>query len=205
MLETLGSHSALILGLVISAYTVYSFAETRVIQRRQRYALLRNVRLQSEYFLTLAHSLSSRSDQVVQLYAKSVAGESFPSPAAEANSLSEEAEPAVRWLVSRAEQILAYQINVDIEKMGSFLDKSQIEALLAFMTARRTYTEVLATRLLDLKAFPRKKGVLVRFAGVTALNIRDVNQELDAFGKSLGLQERVQAAEERRSADHPGV
>ena len=51
MWQSLAENSALLLGLAISVYTVCTFIETRINQHRQRYALLRSLRLQAEYFI----------------------------------------------------------------------------------------------------------------------------------------------------------
>lgn len=55
------------------------------------------------------------------------------------------------------------------------------------MAARRVYIQVLAARAMDLDAFPRRPGVLVRFVGVAHLNVSDVNEKLQAFAETLGL------------------
>jgi len=189
MWDTLAKNSSLILGLAISAYTVYLIIETRVTRRRQRYALLRNLQMQSEYFVALANSLSKRAQQVVDLYVVKGAGESFPQPGAEKDSLPDEAEKETLWIVSRAEHLLTYQISIDLEKIGSILNKRQMESLLDFMHSHLFYTQVIATRTVDLKAFPKRKGVLWRLAGVAAINIEEVNRQLNVLRASLGITE----------------
>jgi hypothetical protein len=189
MWNTVAQNSSLILGLAISAYTIYLFIETRVTRRRQRYALLRNLQMQSEYFIALAGALSKRAQQVVELYVVNHAGESFPQPGAEKDSLPDEAEKETRWIVSRAEHLLTYQITIDIEKIGSILNRRQMESLLDFMHSHLVYTQVIATRTVDLKAFPKRKGVLWRLAAVAAINIEEVNKQLNALRVSLGITE----------------
>ena len=191
MWKVVAENSALLLGFAISFYTVYSFVETRMAHQRQRYALLRSLRLEAEYFITLARSLSQRAEQVVDLYAKQDKGEAFPSPAAEADSLPDASQAAILWLVARAEHLLSYEFPGEVEELWSMLNKKQIEALLKFMAAYRIYTQVLATRTFDLKMFPRKPGVLRRFAGVVLLNLDDLDKQLDAFGRSLGIREKT--------------
>jgi hypothetical protein len=189
MWDTLSKNSALILSLAISLYTIYSYIEARIRSQRQRYALLRSLQAQSAYFVSLARALSERAEQVVKLYAEPVRGEAFPTPAAEKDSLPEEAEEVTRWLVSRAEHLLSYEISADIEKLGGILSKEQIDTLLSFIEAHRSYTQILATRTFDLKMFPTKKGVLRRFEGVVTINIEEVNKRLNDFRQSLGIAE----------------
>ena len=195
MWTTAAENSALFLGLAISAYTIYTAVEHHLARRRQRYAWMRRLRVDAEYFVNLAKALSHRAEQVKQIHAPNPPPEGFPSPAAEADSLPEESLSSVQWLVARAEHLLAYPLPIDLKEAGSMLTRRQVEALLKFITSYRVYTQILATRTFDLKIFPRKMGALYRFAGVAYLNLGAVSSDLDAFGASLGLAERVERGE----------
>lgn len=186
MWTTAAENSALFLGLALSAYTIYTAVEHRLTLRRQRYAWMRRLRIDAEYFVNLAKSLSHRAEQVKETFAPNPPPEGFPSPAAEKDSLPEESLGSVQWLVARAEHLLAYPLPIDLQQAGSMLTRPQVETLLKFITSYRAYTQVLATRTFDLKMFPRKMGALYRFAGVAYLNIAAVSSDLDAFGASLG-------------------
>ncbi len=180
----LAKSGGLVLGLAISIYTMYSFVETRILRKRQQYALLKNVYAEFSYFLVLASALANRAKQAEKLYEKYLVG-SYPAPAADEDKLPEDAESIAGWLVKRANHIISYPMPIDIEKLGAILNRSQTEALFHLMSTRRKYIQVLATRTMDLDAFPRRPGVLARFVAVA--NVPDPNEKLKAFAKALGL------------------
>jgi hypothetical protein len=157
MWKALAENSALILSLVISIHTTYSFFKDGIAYQRQRHGLMRSLQLENEYFIVLAESLAQRTKQVVDLHVKPKPGEFYPSPAEEKDSLPEESEPAVRWLSARLDHLIALPPPVDFEKLGGMLNRRQIDTLVQFVADRRTYTQVLATRAIDLKAFPQRE------------------------------------------------
>lgn len=189
MWQQLAQNSALILGLTISVYTIYSFVETRLTRRRQRYALLQSLEEEYNWFCTLASAMSKRAKQVLdQQHVKIVQdGTYLSSPTEEEDNLPEDVEQDVKWLVDRAEHVIAYPFPVDVEKLGGILSKRQIDALMELIKAHHTYTRVLATRTIDLKKFPRKKGFLLRFAAVAVVNLEKVREHLHLFRESLGF------------------
>ncbi len=188
MWETILKNTALFLGLAISAHTIWSVVESRLTRRRQRHALLRVLQLKYEWFVSMAASLNGRANKVVAKHAPAQAGETWANPADEEGSLAGEAEEDVKWLVERADHLLRYELPLDLEKLGGMLTEKQIEALLRFIQAHQQYTEVLRTRMIDLKMFPRKKGVLHRFTLLTAgPNLDDMTEMLTAFHKVIGL------------------
>lgn len=182
----LAKNGGLVLGLAISIYTIYSFVETRILRRRQQYALLKNVYEEFSYFLVLASALANRANQTEKVYEQYLDG-SYPAPAADKDKLPEDAETLAHWLVKRANHLISYPMPLDIEKLGAILNRRQTEALFHLMAARRVYIQVLATRAMDLDALPRRPGVLARFVGVAYLNVSDLNEKLKAFAKALGL------------------
>lgn len=182
----LAKSGGLVLGLAISIYTMYSFIETRILRKRQQYALLKNVYEEFSYFLVLASALANRARQAAKVYEKYLDG-SYPAPAADEDKLPEDAESIARWLVQRANHLISYPMPIDIEKLGAILDRRQTDALFHLMSTRRRYIQVLATRAMDLDAFPRRPGVLARFVAVANLNVPDSNEKLKAFAKALGL------------------
>jgi hypothetical protein len=188
MWETLAENGGAVLGLAISIYTVYSFAETRIERRRKQYAFLRNLHDQLTYFVNLSRSLSQRAKQAMDLYREHYKNRDFPSPAAECDELPEAAEAVSRWLVQRAEHLNSYPVSVDLNTLGEMLTRSQIDALLELENQRRIYLQVLSTRTMDLRSFPRKRGVLARFADVTHLNIAPIDTALAGFATSIGFQ-----------------
>jgi len=182
----LAKNGGLVLGLAISIYTIYSFVEARLLRRRQQYALLQNVYAEFSYFLELASALANRATQAEKVYAQYLSG-SYPAPAADKDELPEDAETLARWLVKRANHLISYPMPLDIEKLGAILNRRQTAALFHLLAARRVYIQVLATRAMDLDAFPRRPGVLARFVGVAYLNVADLNDKLNAFAQALGL------------------
>lgn len=102
----LAKNGGLVLGLAISIYTVYSFIETRVLRRRQQYALLKNVYEEFSYFVVLASSLANRADQVKKVCEHYLDG-SYLDPAAERDELPEDAETPGQWLVKRANHLIS--------------------------------------------------------------------------------------------------
>jgi len=186
MLIELGNNGGLVLGLAISIYTIYSFVETRILRRRQQYALLKNVYEEFSYFLALASGLSGRANQAKKVY-EQYFDDSYPDPSADTDKLPEGAETLARWLVERANHVISYPLPLDIERLSAILSRRQTDALFNLIAARRVYIRVLATRAMDLDAFPRRPGVFARFVGVAYLNVSDVNEKLMAFAKALGL------------------
>jgi hypothetical protein len=185
MWKAIGESSALILGLAISLHTLYAIVSTDLTHRRQRYALTQSMQLQAEYFATLARSLAKRSEQVIALRSPISQGEGYADPAKEADSLPPEAEADTQWLVDRAEHIVNYPVPIDVEKLGNFLNRRQVDAAIALVRAIDTYKQVLETRMIDLKHYPRKKGVLVRFTGVAILNINSITRRVEELSKAL--------------------
>ena len=165
---------------------VGSFVETRILRRRQQYALFKNVYEEFSYFVGLASALAGRANQAKKVY-EQYFGDSYPDPAADTDKLPEDAETLARWLVKRADHVISYPLPLDIEKLGGILSRRQTDALFQLIAARRVYIRVLATRAMDLDAFPRRPGVLARFVGVAYLNVSGLNEKLNAFAKALGL------------------
>lgn len=194
MFETILKNVALLLGLAISAHTIWSVVELRVTRRRQRHALLRALALKYEWFAVMAGSLNGRANKVVAKHAPADAGETWPNPADEKDTLSDEAVEDVKWLVERAEHLLDYELPLDLEKLGGMLTKGQVDALLEFVRSQQQYLEVLRTRTIDLRMFPRKKGVLHRFTLLTAgPNLKNMGDRLNAFQRALGVDSATQA------------
>ena len=187
MWERAATLAALFLGLAISAHTIYAIIESRLVHERQKYALVRNLQLEVEYLTTLAGSLSNRAEQVIDAYAPRVAGEGFPPPATEQDTLPPEAAKEVGWLVKRAQHLIAFDVPIDVDRLGNFLNRTEIEAIIGLAQAIRTYKQVLETRTIDLEIFPRRKGVLHRFAGVAKLNIGMISDTLGQAQKTLGI------------------
>jgi hypothetical protein len=200
MWEALATNAGAVLGLAISIYTIYSFAEARALRKRRQYAFLRHLHEQLSYFVALSRSLSHRAQQVMDLYSEHYQNRSFPNPGAEPDELPNTAEANTRWLVERAEHLLAYPVLLDVEKLGEMLNRRQIDTLLEMENQRRIYLQALTTRTMDLRAFPRRRGVLARFAGVAHLNIGPLDQSLASFAESLGLRSNRLASGEQAAA-----
>jgi len=180
----LAKNGGVVLGLAISIYTVYSLVEARILRRRQQYALLKNVYEEFAYFLALAAAMAKRASQAEELYAKHFTGV-YPAPPADQDTLPEDAERVGRWLVKRAHHLTSYEVPMEIEKLGAILNRRQADALFELLAARRVYVQVLATRAMDLDAFPRRPGVFARFTAVAHLNVPDLNARLQALARAL--------------------
>ena len=165
---------------------MYTFVETRLLRRRQQYALLKNVYEEFSYFCGLASSLANRATQAEKLYEQHFKVP-YPAPAADQDALPEDAERVGRWLVKRANHLTSYPLPMEIEKLGAVLNRRQADALFALIAARRVYVQVLTTRAMDLDAFPRRPGVFARFVGVAHLNVFSLNENLKAFANALSL------------------
>jgi hypothetical protein len=187
MWEEITKHSGIVLGLAISLYTIYTHVEKRVLRRRRQYALLRNLHQEIAYFSDLATNLARRADQAMTRYKPKYVGRPLPYEPTEADALPPDAQVSTLWLVRRAKHLIDYKLRLDIEKLGEMLHRGQLEALFDLLTARRVYIQVLATRAMDLEAFPRSSDALIRFAAVAHLNIESVKGKLNAFAGSLGL------------------
>jgi hypothetical protein len=180
------SSGGVVLGLAISIYTIYSFVEARLEQKRKQYALLKHINSEFEYFIALSTSLGQRAREAESVFADSFTQLSFPNPARDEDSLPAEAERLSRWLVARAKHLMDYEIPIEIENVGAILNRKQADALFLLLEARRGYIQVLSTRTIDLGLFPRRPGVLKRFVGVAVLNVDPMRAHLKAFAESLG-------------------
>jgi len=177
--------SGVILGGGLFVNTIYMFSENRVRNSRRRHALLRLLHDEFSYFSGLAEHLGRRARQARQELFPDYSVGAYPNPAEEQDTLPREAAKLSQWLVGRAEHLANYKFSADIESASSMLSKNQNDALLDFLKAHRIYTEVLMTRTLDLKSFPLKEGVFVRFVGAAQLNTDEVREALQVFKGSL--------------------
>lgn len=176
---------AVVLGIAISLYTLYSFVDVRITRNRQRYALLQQVNAELDHFIGLALGLSGRAQQAIDLYAQYFKSGAFPDPAREADGLPNEAEATSRWLATRAKQIVGHEMPLDINQIAAILNRQQADALFALLKERRTYLRALSTRASDLEAFPLRAGVFKRFAVVAIVNVDPMRTGLSEFARSL--------------------
>jgi hypothetical protein len=154
----LAENGGAVLGIALSLYTVFSTVDGHLRRRRERHALLRQLREEVSYFVLLARHLAKRSEQVVAFYKIPLVA--HPEPAADEDSLPSTAAEHVKWLVSRARHLTEYPLAIDVKELASMLNTRQIDRLLDVKKAQRIYLQVLATRMLDLEAFPRRPGVV---------------------------------------------
>src|SRR5688572_25772826 len=125
MWREIGDLSQLVLGIAIAVYTIYEFATRHFERRRQQYMLQRTLDGELSYFLALAHSLAHRSEQTVEAMPAVDESAGFANPAKEEDSLPDSFVARSHWLVDRAERLAAYRFSIDVEQIGTMLNRSQ--------------------------------------------------------------------------------
>ncbi len=170
-------NAALILGLVISIYTIYSAADSYFLRRRQRLAIIRSLRIKLRYLFILAGSFAAlvsnaKDKHVVEFQSQQ-------------ELLPDEAADDVERVLLRASHLLSFDIDWDAEKIASALSKDQIENFLAFIEKYQTYKEVLTVRTSQLEKFPTMAGPLLRLSAVASVNLEDMKNTHEAFEASF--------------------
>lgn len=168
-------NSALILGLAISAYTIYSAIDSYMIRLRQRSAITQGLHIKMKYMITLADSLAKRAERIVNRYPVKIESGS------QRGGLPEESRDDVEELLIRAFHVLEFQQDWDEEKLGGVLNKEQLEAFLGFLSAFQTYREVLTVRARQLKRAPDNAAELSRLRTVANLNLAPVKENVEQF------------------------
>jgi len=170
-------NAALILGLVISVYTVYSAIDGFLLRRRQRQAIVRSLRIKLRYLMLLASSFSALAKKYKDKYVQD-------SKSLDAK-LSEKAAEDVQMVLLRAEHLLNFEIEWDAEKIAAALSSEQIESFLHFVDEYQTYKEVLTVRTRQLEKLPNYAGPLLRLSAVAAINLEDMKSAFDQFEASF--------------------
>jgi len=146
MWTNLLENSALLLGLAISAYTLYSAVDGIIIRRRQRLAAMRGLRTKLKYLFTLANSFAQLVGTTVEKHIKGDVRDKDPFP--------EDARDDVNLLLLRGLHLLEFKIEWESESLGRALTEAQLEAFLNFVEKYQLYREVLTVRINHIKNFP---------------------------------------------------
>ncbi len=170
-------NAALILGIVISVYTVYSAIDGHLLRRRQRLVLVRSLRIKLRYLMLLASSFSA--------LAKKTKDKHVPESKSLDAKLPEAASEDVQMVLLRSEHLLNFDIDWDAEKVAAALSSEQIESLLHFIEEYQTYKEVLTVRTRQLEKLPNFAGPLLRLSAVAAINLDDMKSAFNEFEVSF--------------------
>lgn len=185
-------NSALVLGLAISLYTVYSVVAGIVAQRRERRALLGHLKIRFEYFITLAESFAERAQKVFEKHHVDI-------PSAAYVKLPDAAKEDVAVLLLRASHLIEFEISWDSEKIGAILNEQQIAHFLQVMKQLQVFREVFTVRANELKLQPDNAAALSRLSTVAGWNLATLKEQYQGF-KELVYGKRV-AREDTRTGD----
>jgi hypothetical protein len=170
-------HAAIILGIAISAYTIYSIIHSHIERTREFRLVLEEFRLEFEVLLQLISILSVKAENFQKLH--------FERPAqGDQLRLSMEAKAYLKLIEARAQQILTLTPKLDLPRSGIRLSKKQLDLLIAFLESFRLYRTRLELRLQEYQATPDSHDVLARFISSAELD-ENTSDKFMAFKKSL--------------------
>jgi hypothetical protein len=170
-------HAAIILGIAISAYTIYSIIHSHIERTREFRLILEEFRLEFEVLLQLISILSVKAKNFQELHlGKAVQGDQLRP--------SMEAKAYLKLIEARAQQILTLTPKLDLPRSGIRLSKKQLDLLIAFLESFRLYRTRLELRLQEYKATPDSLDVLTRFISSAELD-ENTSDKFMAFTRSL--------------------
>jgi hypothetical protein len=103
-------YAALVLGLAISLYTVYSAIDNLLIRRRQKMAVVRTLRTKLKYLFTLADSFAALVNKTREKHIKGDVRDRDPMP--------EGAQDDVELLLLRGAHLLDFDVEWESESLG---------------------------------------------------------------------------------------
>lgn len=191
MWKSILDNAALILGIAISAHTVYAIVRSHVVYLRERRALLADITLQLDMFFSLTAFLAGKAQRFEERY-------STGGPPVFEN-LSDEALLDLEGVRARAEHVLSHPPKWDLIRVGAILNKKQFDLFVPFMEKFNLYWNRLELRLHEFKASPKRDGAFGRFLASASLidddNVRDAFREFEkAIGPAAAARDKGQPA-----------
>ena len=159
-------NSALVLGLVIAAHTVYSIVHNHIIEDRKRHALLGGLRLQIKAFVRLARVMADRAERVRKRhFGDKLDDLMLP------GDLDEETQKDLDWILARVDHVLTVRQHWEIEKVAPFLRKKQRDAFLELLDTYNLYCDRLDIRAREFRVAPQAHGALARLIACTSVDL----------------------------------
>lgn len=171
--------AALILGLGISAHTVFAIARNYIRDRREARALAEQLRLEFEILVELISILRGKANRFNEKYRLTTGGPND-------YQLSDQAKLDLEILKTRATRIVEAEPEIDLPKVCASLKRRQMNVLVEFLGAFQLYRQRLATRLEEFKSAPAQPGVLGRFIACCALD-ESLSEKLSRVREKLGV------------------
>lgn len=159
-------NSALVLGLVIAAHTVYSIVQNHIREDRMQHALLGGLRLQINAFTQLARVTDDRAERVRKRHF----GDNLQDLMLPEN-LNEQTQKDVDWILVRVDHVLSMRRQWDIEKVAPFLRKKQRDAFLELLRTYDLYCDRLDIRAREFRVAPQAHGALARLITCTSVDL----------------------------------
>lgn len=172
-MNTLFENAALLLGLAISLYTVYSAVDSYLIRRRRRMVTRLGLLTRLKYLFTLAGVFSKMADKTTRKYTEGRVRDK--------DKLPEDAHDDVELLLLHGSHLIDFDVNWDLEKLGDALTTEQLGAFLEFMKIHLAFREVLTVRVRHVENFPDLAKPLAFLNTATAMNLEKMHQKYDEF------------------------
>lgn len=169
-------NSALLLGIVISIYTIFTIISKEIKASRARRAMVEDFQVKFDDYIVLITILSKRSKAFLKEYLYSNA------PKKDINDNAREDE--LQGILTRAKNIKGEKKEVDFEKWGEHLNKQQLMKLSSFAKALSLYKTRMVLRLEEYLDAPQRYMVLNRFLECSDWD-EDVKNKLEAFLQSV--------------------
>ncbi len=183
--------AGLLLGLGISAHTIFSIGRNYIRGSREARALAEQLRLEFDVLVELISILKGKADRFNEKYWKS-ADQGY-------GELSDEAKLSLEILTTRATQIEKTETKFDLPKLGAGLNKRRMDILLDFLGAFQLYRLRLAMRLEEFRAAPAQPGTLARFVSCCVLD-ENLSGKLASVREKLGTAHTAPPASAGRKA-----
>ncbi len=175
MWKTALENSALILGIAISIYTVYSAFDRFLLRRRQNKVTIRSLCVKTKYLLSLAVILAKRTSETVEKYKAHFESES------KSVELPEGFRDDIAGLLNLTFHILGLKLEWNEEKLCSALTDGQLDAVLKFLDSHQSYHDILTFRAKQLELSPDNFEQLKLLKGFANWNLVIMKKYYEEF------------------------
>jgi hypothetical protein len=155
-MAALASNAALVLGLAISLYTIFSAAESWLTRQRGRRALLEGFRAELARLLQLTAIVAAKADGI---------GERMRNEGLSAADVRTD----LAALRARVEHLTSRGHRWDPATLGPLLNRRQLAAYLRLVDGLDLYRTRLTLRTAEYEAAPDRDGTLTRFLASAGL------------------------------------
>ena len=135
-----------------------------------------------EYLVSLAESFANLAQSTWDKYSVKIDTHE--------EKLPEKSIDDIEILMMRANHVLQYTIDWQLEKIGPILKRNQLDALIRLTKSYQTYREVLTVRLKRLERKQDNAADLSRLSAVAGLNMASLKKSYLDLAEELGKSNR---------------